>query len=55
MRTINVKYDYLSYNEFSDYGFSKEPAYGGQTDIPDGYWVYVYPNWYVYKEKDKGI
>ncbi len=53
MRTIKVKYDYLAYKEFSDYGFSKEPSYAGETNIPDGYWVYVYPNWYVYEKKDK--
>lgn len=53
MRTIEVKYDYLTYTEFSDYGFSSESTYGGQTDIPKGYWVYVYPNWYVYEEKAK--
>ena len=53
MRTIKVEYDYLAYTEFSDYGFSKESSYGGQTDIPDGYWVYVYPNWYVYEKEDK--
>ena len=53
MRTIEVKYDYLAYKEFSDYGFSKESSYAGETNIPDGYWVYVYPNWYVYEKENK--
>lgn len=49
LRTIPAKFDYLSYSAFNDYGFSRESSYAGQDDIPEGYWVYVYPNWYVFK------
>lgn len=48
-RTLLARYDYLRYGEYHDYGYSKESVYAGVKDIPPGYWVYVYPHWYVFK------
>lgn len=50
VRTVTARYDYLQYGAFHDYGFSKETAYAGEKDIPPGYWVYVYPDWYVFRD-----
>jgi hypothetical protein len=50
-RSLPARYDYLQYGEYHDYGFSKESFYLGAKDIPPGYWVYVYPRWYVFKTR----
>ena len=39
--------DRNSYGEFSDYGYWGGGPWCGQTGEA-GYWVYVYPNWYVW-------
>lgn len=31
-------------------GFSETTSYRGHENIPQGYWVYVAPDWYVWKE-----
>src|SRR5438067_66355 len=45
--------DKASYNEFNDYGHYPATDYAGYTGIPEGYWVYVYPNWYIWGELKK--
>jgi hypothetical protein len=50
-RSLLARFDYLQYGEFHDYGHSKESFYAGVKDIPPGYWVYVYPRWYVFKTR----
>jgi len=51
LRKITVKFDYLANGAFSDYGHWKFRAYAGYTDLPEGYWVYVYPDWYIFEKK----
>ncbi len=51
VRTVPARYDYLQYGPFCDYGRYRETSYAGEKDIPAGYWVYVYPNWYVFRDK----
>jgi uncharacterized protein YkwD len=37
---------------FRDLGPSEAvEAYAGYTDIPKGYWVYVYPYWYIWQDR----
>jgi len=48
LRVIEVKRDFRQYGEFRDYGFSDESSYVGLDNLPRGYWVYVYPNWYIF-------
>lgn len=36
---------------FRDCRASRESSLAGETGIPPGYWVYVYPRWYVFREK----
>ncbi len=40
-----------SYGEFRDYGHYRQTDYQDVKDVPAAYWVYVYPHWYVWREK----
>jgi RNA polymerase sigma factor (sigma-70 family) len=52
LKKIEVKADLESYKEFNDFGEWKGSSYAGHDDLPAGYWVYVYPNWYIWGDKD---
>jgi hypothetical protein len=39
-----------SYKDFSDYGWYAGTSYKGRRDLPHGYWVYVYPYWYIFRD-----
>src|SRR2546425_2533853 len=43
------------YGGFNDFGFSGESQIGDYTDIPRGYWVYVYPYWYIWRDRPTGF
>lgn len=45
---INVPQDKASYGLFSDFGMCACPSWAGYTNLPTGYWVYVYPHWYIW-------
>ncbi len=53
LKTVHARYDYLVCGAFSDYGYSKTPEYLGQTGLPEGYWVYVYPWWYIFRDRSR--
>jgi hypothetical protein len=53
LRRISVPQDKANYTEFNDYGHYPATDYAGYTGIPEGYWVYVYPNWYIWGELKK--
>jgi Ca-activated chloride channel homolog len=38
------------YGEFHEYGWSGDNSHAGRTGLPAGYWVYVYPDWYIWGE-----
>jgi hypothetical protein len=48
LMTLNVPQDQGSYGNFYDWGYYTGTSYAGYNNIPAGYWVYVYPNWYVW-------
>ncbi len=48
-RTIEVEPDYIQFGAFHDRGFQAGGTYRGHAALPDGYWVYVYPNWYIWR------
>lgn len=50
LREIRVPQDRGSYGYFTDYGHSTTASWGGHDNLPPGYWVYVYPNWYIWGE-----
>ena len=46
--TFSAAEDKAKYGSFRDYGIHWQTTYKGRS-IPPGYWVYVYPNWYIWK------
>ncbi|MCH2102041.1 MAG: caspase family protein [Planctomycetes bacterium] len=48
LRKIEVRFDFLENGSFSDYGRWNAKQYKGHANLPPGYWVYVYPNWYIF-------
>jgi hypothetical protein len=54
LMTLYVPQDQGSYGNFNDYGFYTSTSYAGYTNVPAGYWVYVYPNWYIWKDVAAG-
>jgi RNA polymerase sigma factor (sigma-70 family) len=53
LKTIKVPEDRTRYTDFSDYGYCDASAWAGYDDLPPGYWVYVYPHWYIWGEAAK--
>ena len=50
LRQFEVAADRATYGDFYDYGFWTGGSYAGQNDLPAGYWVYLAPNWYIFKD-----
>ena len=50
LAVIRVPDDLASYADFNDYGQSTTESWGGYSGLPTGYWVYVYPHWYIWGE-----
>jgi HEAT repeat protein len=51
LRRLRVPRDKQNYSDFSDYGHYDGNEWAGYTDLPSGYWVYVYPHWYIWGEQ----
>lgn len=54
LRRIRVPRDKQTYGEFHDYGQHEGSEWAGFTDLPSGYWVYLYPHWYIWGEIKNG-
>ena len=50
LRKIYVPQDTQAYGKFADYGMFTGNAWAGYNNLPPGYWVYVYPNWYIWRD-----
>ena len=50
-KKIEVPGDLQSFGGFYEYGIWEGRAYAGHTGLPSGYWVYVYPSWYIWGEE----
>ncbi len=50
LRQFKVEKDAEQYKDFSDVGQRDVREYAGQTELPKGYWVYVYPYWYIWRD-----
>jgi len=48
LKKIEVRSDVATYGDFRDFGHWDRTAYSGHSDLPAGYWVWVYPNWYIW-------
>jgi hypothetical protein len=57
LRQVKVEKDAEQYGAFRDAGQKPAQAeYAGLKDLPAGYWVYVYPYWYIWRDQaDKPI
>jgi hypothetical protein len=55
LRRIKVEQDRASYGEFSDFGQYSGASYAGYSGLPVGYWVYVYPYWYIWGEMGSAV
>jgi hypothetical protein len=49
-RVLLVPNDRSICNQFADFGFWNGTAYADATDLTPGYWVYVYPRWFLWSE-----
>jgi hypothetical protein len=47
---FKVEKDKDEHGEFKDLGMRNMPTYGDHKDLPKGYWVYVYPYWYIWRD-----
>ncbi len=48
LQTLYVPQDQGSYGDFYDWGYYSGTSYAGYSNLKPGYWVYVYPNWYIW-------
>ncbi len=50
---LTVAKDVHQYGKFHDYGYYNGTSWAGMKGLPQGYWVYVYPRWYIWGEKNQ--
>ena len=48
-----VAQDFAQYGAFHEFGLWDGKSYADKKDLPQGYWVYVYPNWYIWKNENQ--
>lgn len=53
LRKIEVEPDFIQFGDFHERGLQPAVHYRGYPSLPEGYWVYVYPNWYIWAESLK--
>lgn len=53
LRRIKVPQDRQNYKDFHDYGRFDGNSWAGYEDLPAGYWVYIYPHWFIWGEQAK--
>jgi hypothetical protein len=51
LAVIRVPGDLAAYSSFHDWGHSRTPAWAGFSGLPEGYWVYVYPYWHIWRDQ----
>jgi hypothetical protein len=50
LRKVHVPQDRGSYGDFHEFGHYQATDWQGHKNIPAGFWVYVYPHWYIWGE-----
>jgi hypothetical protein len=50
LRRIHCPEDLTAYHRFSDYGMYTGTSWHNYNNLPPGYWVYVYPDWYIWRD-----
>jgi hypothetical protein len=51
LRQIKIAEDSKQFSDFADFGYRTETTCGEYTNLPKGYWVYVYPYWYIWRDR----
>jgi hypothetical protein len=51
LRQLRVPGDAATYGAFHDLGPQRVAAHAGHKDLPPGHWVYVYPCWYIWRDR----
>jgi len=51
LRQFKVPGDAVQHKDFAELGPRDLANYSGQSDLPKGYWVYVYPYWYIWRDQ----
>ena len=51
LRRLNVPADLATYGACHDYGPWSGDSYAGETNLPNGYWVYSVPYWIIYANR----
>jgi hypothetical protein len=47
---IHVPQDVQQFQRFHDWGHWAGTEWQGHKNLPAGYWVYVYPDWYIWQD-----
>jgi hypothetical protein len=50
LRQIHAPKDAETYKDFADLGNQEEPEWAGAKDVPEGYYVYAAPYWYIWRD-----
>ncbi|MBI3864245.1 MAG: von Willebrand factor type A domain-containing protein [Planctomycetia bacterium] len=53
LRIVEAPADMSTYSATHDFGRWEGTTYSGQSNLPKGYWVYIYPNWYIWGDVAK--
>jgi len=51
LRRLEVPQDRGRYGACNDYGAWSGDSYAGHTNLPNGYWVYSFPQWIIYANR----
>jgi len=50
LHVLYLPQDKATYQDYTDYGHYTGTSYYNHNNLSVGYWVYVYPRWYIWKE-----
>src|SRR5436853_3060652 len=50
LKQIAVPQDTETYGIFADSGYWQGTEWAGFKDLPQGYWVYMKPYWYIWRD-----
>src|SRR5258708_1220729 len=51
LRQIKVAADRKQFSDYEDFGYRTETTCADYANLPKGYWVYVYPYWYIWRDR----
>lgn len=50
LRQFKVAKDSQTYGLLRELGYRTRTSYAGHTNLPEGWWVYVHPYWYIWRD-----